>query len=138
MRWGGSTGKRVSPGLTRGGERSTIIRVNRLPLQLARERADQSRRLREAVEAFLPIYVERLRALGATEVVLFGSMALGTARPESDIDVAVRGLDAEGLVRARGRLAFDAPATVEVVAFETAPTGLLATIARDGRVLYAA
>jgi predicted nucleotidyltransferase len=33
-----------------------------------------------------------LRQMGATQVFIFGSAAKGTARPDSDVDMAVRGL----------------------------------------------
>ena len=42
---------------------------------------------------------EVLRAHGATEVYVFGTFAHGDVRPDSDLDIAVR-----GLVRLRRRL----------------------------------
>jgi predicted nucleotidyltransferase len=53
----------------------------------------------------LPSEIESLRSVFArhpeiAEVVLFGSRAKGTHRPESDIDLAVRGIDDEREVEA--------------------------------------
>ena len=101
------------------------------------QRAEATRLLSE-VGAFLPALVARLRILGATEIVLFGSMAHGDPTTASDIDVLVRGLDGEGLAQARGRLSADAPAIVDVVRAESAPPSLLAEVRRSGRTLYAA
>jgi len=45
---------------------------------------------------------EAIIALGAHEVYLFGSAVTGTMRPNSDIDLAVRGLPLERFIRAMG------------------------------------
>jgi predicted nucleotidyltransferase len=41
-----------------------------------------------------------LRGMGATQVYLFGSATKGGLRPDSDIDVAVRGLPPEVYISA--------------------------------------
>jgi predicted nucleotidyltransferase len=46
---------------------------------------------------------EVLKSLGAREVRVFGSAALGTLRPDSDVDLAVAGLPPEVFFRAIGR-----------------------------------
>ena len=48
--------------------------------------------------------VRILRDAGATEVYLFGSVARGTRRPESDIDLAVRGIPPRDFYRTVGSL----------------------------------
>jgi predicted nucleotidyltransferase len=48
---------------------------------------DLQQRIRQAAEI--------LRAAGATEVYVFGSTARGVERPDSDVDLAVRGLPPE-------------------------------------------
>jgi len=45
---------------------------------------------------------EALKAYGAREVYLFGSVASGTIRPGSDIDMAVSGLPPEKFFEAMG------------------------------------
>jgi predicted nucleotidyltransferase len=77
----------------------------------------------------------RLRALGATRVVLFGSLASG-AQPhgDSDIDLCVEGL-AQGVVE-RFRLdAAGAWGGVDIVRWETASPELRAVIATYGESL---
>jgi len=47
-----------------------------------------------------------LREAGACEVYVFGSAAHGKARPDSDLDLAVRGLPPEVFFKTMGRVAF--------------------------------
>jgi predicted nucleotidyltransferase len=49
---------------------------------------------------------EALKGLGAAEVYIFGSAATGEMRPDSDVDIAVRGLPPREFFRAMG-LAWD-------------------------------
>ena len=46
---------------------------------------------------------EALKSFGATDVYLFGSLAKGTFRPDSDIDLAVSGIPPEKFFEAMGR-----------------------------------
>lgn len=75
------------------------------------------------------------RARGADIVVLFGSRARGEARENSDIDIAVAGVDAEDL-----RYALDCEVatlkTFDVVSFDDVRGDLAREIERDGVVLY--
>lgn len=79
---------------------------------------------------------DRLR--GRTDVTLalvFGSRARGTARPDSDVDVAVRGtgLDLLGLAAELSRVTGH---EVDVVHLDEAGIPLLARIAREGLVVH--
>ena len=40
-------------------------------------------------QSYIPLILERLRAINPTKVILFGSHAQGTASPESDLDILV-------------------------------------------------
>jgi hypothetical protein len=93
---------------------------------------DLDARIRDAV-ADLP---------GIAVLVLFGSRARGTARPDSDLDVAVLTAGLEAAARWQLRLTLAArlaPLTssgrVDVVVIEEAPELLRHRIMRDGRVL---
>jgi predicted nucleotidyltransferase len=72
----------------------------------ARERArlQEAARWRTRVQARLP-QVARMLAedFGVTRVLLFGSLARGAARPESDVDLLVEGLPLERLIEATVR-----------------------------------
>jgi uncharacterized protein len=46
---------------------------------------------------------ETLKSFGATDVYLFGSLAKGTFRSDSDIDLAVSGIPPEKFFEAMGR-----------------------------------
>jgi uncharacterized protein len=46
---------------------------------------------------------EMLKSFGATDVYLFGSLAKGTFRKDSDIDLAVSGIPPEKFFEAMGR-----------------------------------
>jgi predicted nucleotidyltransferase len=67
--------------------------------------------------------------------VLFGSTARTTARPASDVDIAVLGVDPGALGALEGSLARATGRRVELIALETAPPLLRFEIARDGQVL---
>lgn len=56
-----------------------------------------------------------LRAHGATDVYVFGSFADGTARAESDLDLAVRGISPERFFAAAGAATVDAGRVVDVI-----------------------
>jgi len=51
--------------------------------------------MNESLRKGIETAVEILRQAGAKEVYLFGSTAQGEERPDSDIDLAVRGLPPE-------------------------------------------
>lgn len=60
----------------------------------------------EAIRKDVELAARILREAGATEVYAFGSAAHGRSRPDSDIDLAVRGLPPEEFFRAMSRTAF--------------------------------
>lgn len=88
--------------------------------------------------------IERLRSLlraqqnlgfaGLEVALLFGSMARGRARPDSDIDLAVFG-EVDPLALS-GALSTIMCREVDVVRIEGAPIPLLDSILRDGQVVF--
>lgn len=73
------------------------------------------------------------------QVTLFGSRAMGTFKPYSDIDLALHGIrDASGLARFRGDLEELAlPYKFDIVAYDAIQfVPLLAHIKRFGRQIY--
>ena len=89
--------------------------------------------------ALLPAMVERLRALGAERIWLFGSLAQhagwGAPSCDSDIDLAVEGLPADRFFAAYGILWDLAGEPVDLVALEDAAPELRQRILSDGEVL---
>lgn len=81
------------------------------------------------------VVLEELEGL-PVRVFLFGSWARGEARPDSDVDVAVRPLaplPRGVLARLRQRLEESTvPRRVEVVDLAEAPQGLVEAVAREG------
>ena len=75
-----------------------------------------------------------LREAGARHAVAYGSRARGDARPGSDLDLAVAGLDERAVSRLRANLdEAPLPFTCDVVNLDTLPAGpLRAAIERDG------
>ncbi len=77
----------------------------------------------------------------ATAVYLFGSMARGTARASSDVDLAVLYRDAPsrvlGAVPQRQEAALESALRrpVQVIVLNTAPPDLVHRVLRDGRLL---
>jgi len=59
--------------------------------------------------------VEILREAGAREVYLFGSAARGTAKPDSDLDLAVRGLPPESFFQVVGQVAMRVSRRFDIV-----------------------
>lgn len=62
--------------------------------------------LDEATKRDVEAAAKILLAAGATEVFVFGSLAQGKARPESDLDIAVRGLPPERFFKAMSEVTF--------------------------------
>jgi predicted nucleotidyltransferase len=76
-----------------------------------------------------------LRAHGAEEVWLFGSLASGTPRPDSDVDLAVRGLPRSRYFDLLGMLMEIFATRVDLVLLEDAPASLRDRVAETGRRL---
>lgn len=102
----------------------------------AQARREQERRRRRAQKTARRVAEYLRHAYGAGRVVLFGSMAgeevpLG---PQSDIDLAVRGLDKEDYFEAVARVQDEAaPFQVDLVRLEQCPASLRDVVRREGR-----
>jgi len=106
-------------------------RRRELAVEQAQRRADEAM---GAARAAARALAERL---GATRVVLFGSLARGTYRESSDIDLAVEGLPPSSLVDAMMAASNAArPFEVSVVPAERADDFARRDIERDGVVLW--
>jgi predicted nucleotidyltransferase len=73
-----------------------------------------------------------LRAAGARFAFVHGSRAAGTARPESDLDVAAWW----GTGSPPAPWTVDVPAGVDLLVLDDAPLELAGRVAVDGRLLY--
>jgi len=60
----------------------------------------------EAIKKEIEKAVAILKEFGATEVYLFGSWATGKAHPDSDLDLAEKGIPAEKFYEAYGKVMF--------------------------------
>jgi len=97
----------------------------------------QAEQVAAAVRGALPGVVELLvNEYGVSKVTLFGSLARGIAHLDSDIDLAVVGLPAERYFDALARCARVAGRVVDLVRFEEARPGQIASISESGEVLY--
>jgi predicted nucleotidyltransferase len=96
--------------------------------------AERAARLRaESLRAGLHSAARLLRARGARRVWLFGSLLPGgVPHADSDVDLAVEGLPAVGLMRTLLDLEALLGAEVDLVRLEEAGDGLRAQIAADG------
>lgn len=88
-----------------------------------------------AAKSLLPALVHRLRREGAMRIVLFGSLADGYFREESDIDLAVSGLSERVLAQLERELTILARRSVELVNLDVAPEPLRESIQRSGQEL---
>lgn len=57
-----------------------------------------------SIQQDIELAIKILQEAGAQEVFIFGSASRGTERPESDVDLAVRGLPAERFYEAVGKV----------------------------------
>lgn len=104
---------------------------------------DQARLVEEArwrarIEARLP-QVARMLAedFGVTRVLLFGSLARGTAGPRSDVDLLVHGLPLERLIAATVRAdRLLAEASVDLVPAERVRSEVLTRALAEGILLH--
>ena len=83
----------------------------------------------------MPAVVDALISLGATRVILFGSVARGEADEDSDLDLAVEGLPAARLFDAMAVAARMAGRPVDVLRLEEAPATLRERVLADGVVV---
>jgi predicted nucleotidyltransferase len=110
-------------------------------LKALRERLEGERRVADAraqaIRARLPAAAELLRArYGAGRVVLFGSLAhLRWIGPQSDVDLAVTGLDPRGIIDAGPEVEAILGADVDLLDLDEAPPSLRQRIATEGQPL---
>jgi uncharacterized protein len=78
---------------------------------------------------------EVLMAFGARRVWLFGSLATGHAKPDSDVDLAAEGLPADIYFKALADLMGLFQAPVDLVRWEDAPESLRNRVLTEGREL---
>jgi len=69
----------------------------------------------EAFRADIQRAIHILKEAGCTEIYLFGSLARGEAREDSDIDLAVRGCPKKAMFHLRGRLLLELEHLVDLV-----------------------
>jgi predicted nucleotidyltransferase len=82
----------------------------------------------------VPSAAELLRnRYGAREVVLFGSLATGSFKERSDVDLAVRGIGQAEYFAALADLMALFGGPVDLVRLEQAPPSLIDRIAAEGR-----
>jgi predicted nucleotidyltransferase len=102
-------------------------------------RADAERRLgairAERLLQSLQQARELLVAYGAGRVWLFGSLAAGHPRPDSDIDLAAEGIDTGVYFKALADLMGLFQAPVDLVRWEDAPESLRNRVLTEGREL---
>jgi predicted nucleotidyltransferase len=90
----------------------------------------------EALRARLPVARRILVEIhGARKVTLFGSLASGVPREQSDVDLAVEGLRPEAYFACLAEVTTALGCTVDLVRTESAPSSLLARIAAEGQPL---
>ena len=73
---------------------------------------------------------------GAERIYLFGSLATGNWRMESDIDLAVEGVAKEVFFQAFGEILFRTARDVDLIDLSEAKDPLQRRIKREGRLIY--
>lgn len=73
---------------------------------------------------------------GAKKIILYGSLARGDYRPDSDIDLCVEGLPDRNFFRALAECLMNARHHVSVLDFKNARGYLRERILKEGRLLY--
>jgi predicted nucleotidyltransferase len=115
------------------------VQVSEATAQLRRRAEERARagELRAArPQALLPAAAAMLRErYGAQEIVLFGSLATGTANAESDVDLAARGVRSDDYFAALADLMAVFGGPVDLVRLELAPPSLMDRIAAEGKPL---
>ena len=72
-------------------------------------------RIPEAISEDIKTAIEYLKSEGCTEIYIFGSIAEGDIRANSDIDIAVRGLTPENYFSVYGELMMRIKTSVDLV-----------------------
>ena len=112
------------------------------PEEVASRIRTEARSQRTAAEARatllrgkLEAAAEILRAAGAERSWLFGSLAAGVPRPESDVDLAVSGMPSAGYFEALATLMALFGTRVDLVRLEDAPDSLRNHVLVSGKEL---
>ncbi len=86
----------------------------------------------------LKIATEYLKSIGCKEIVLFGSLADGTADRSSDIDLAVSGISPRTYFRTIAEISSIVGMKVDLVTIDYISKEFKEKIQKEGRILYAA
>lgn len=70
------------------------------------------------------------------KVILYGSVARGDQRPDSDLDICVDGLPGEHFFRALGECLLTIDRPVSIIDFQNTHGYLRQRIVEEGRVIY--
>ncbi len=76
-----------------------------------------------------------LSRYGANQVILYGSMARGTYRPDSDIDLCVEGLPSKNFFRALAKCLMASRRSLSIVDFENSHGYFRERILAEGKIL---
>lgn len=87
----------------------------------------------EDFQADIERAVKILKAGGCSEVFLFGSLAEGCSRPDSDIDLAVRGCPPRDFLRIYGELLWGLKHKVDLIDLDV-PHPFTKYLAREGEM----
>ncbi len=80
--------------------------------------------------------VKTLQRFGAERVILYGSLARGDARADSDLDICVEGLPDENFFRVLGECLLHSEHSISVIDLQSSYGLLRNRILQDGLVLY--
>jgi predicted nucleotidyltransferase len=73
---------------------------------------------------------------GALKIILYGSLARGDYRPDSDIDLCVEGMPDENYFRALAECLMTIQRPISILDFQDTYGYLRERILREGRILY--
>ncbi len=80
--------------------------------------------------------VTTLQRFGAERVILYGSIARGDTREDSDLDICVEGLPDENFFRALGECLLHSEHSISVIDLQSSYGLLRSRILQEGLVLY--
>ncbi len=98
--------------------------------------SDQLALLPKSVQSDLLKAQNILTRNGATRIILYGSMARGDFKPESDIDLCVSGLEGINYFRAVGECLKEIDSHVSIVPLENIWGYFRQRVLQEGKVIY--